>query len=70
MARPSRTEAKKRTTGTAGCKETRQPAAPRAAIIRPGATCDRCRKGTLVYNSVWQLVCSACGHVAESGGFS
>ncbi len=41
-----------------------------AASPRPGAPCPRCHKGILAYNGIVQLVCSACGHIAESGAFS
>ncbi len=37
---------------------------------RPGQPCAHCRKGTLVYDGLFMLTCSACGFIAESGAFT
>jgi len=52
-----------RRAGTTACAR----ATPASA---PGRPCPKCRRGTLAYNTLWQLVCDRCGHIAESGSFS
>lgn len=41
-----------------------------AARVAPGRRCPACRRGTLIYNTLWQLVCDRCGRIADGGTFS
>lgn len=37
---------------------------------KPGDVCPSCGRGTLDYDSLFMLVCDACGEVADAGCFS
>jgi hypothetical protein len=37
---------------------------------KPGDVCPTCGRGTLDYDSLFMLVCDACGEVADAGCFS
>ena len=49
-----------------------EDASERTCALRytPGQRCPNCHKGSLAYDGLFMLTCSACGYVAESGAFS
>jgi uncharacterized protein (DUF983 family) len=48
----------------------KQETACTAPTPKPGDCCPSCGEGKLAYDGLFVLICSHCGEVAESGGFT